>query len=301
MVVLNLRQATNLEYYCFLLLVGGFVIISRPSFFLFLFNMCWIGKKGPIILDKDMSVFKIVVNKGVDIYSYYQSFLYQLNKLYTTELDVQNANGSILLINRGFHSYSTKCSVEKIDNYYITVHSTLDCYDNEICYDRSAIILIQSCIIPSGSTVYINKFGEVVSDKIILTEKQIVMNKVIPNYITDLDSNEIFVFGSNKSGLHLGGAAAFALENFGAKMGIGEGLTGQCYALPTMEGINSFKEAVDKFEECVKEHPELKFLVTEVGCGIAGYTPEEVAPLFKKISTYPNVSLPISFWNVIIN
>lgn len=127
------------------------------------------------------------------------------------------------------------------------------------------------------------------------------MDKVTSNYITDLDSNEIFVFGSNKSGLHLGGAAAFALENFEAKMGIGEGLTGQCYALPTMEGIDSFKEAVDKFEECVKEHPELKFLVTEVGCGIAGYTPEEVAPLFKKISTYPNVSLPLSFWNVIIN
>ena len=148
---------------------------------------------------------------------------------------------------------------------------------------------------------YINNIGEVVSDKIILTEKQIVMDKVTLNYITDLDSNEIFVFGSNKSGLHLGGAAAFALENFGAKMGVGEGLTGQCYALPTMEGINSFKEAVDKFEECVKEHPKLKFLVTEVGCGIAGYTPEEVAPLFKKISTYPNVSLPLSFWNVIIN
>ena len=262
--------------------------------------MCWIGNKGPIILDKDISVFKIVVNKGVDIYSYYQSFLYQLNKLYTEELDVRKANGSII-INKGFHSYSTKCSIGKIGDRYITVRSMSDYYDDEIYYELLDITLIQLCIIPSGSTVYINQSGEVVSDKIILTEKQIVMDKVTSNYIINLNSDEIFVFGSNKSGLHLGGAAAFALKNFGAKMGIGEGLTGQYYALPTMEGINSFKEAVDKFEECVKEHPKLKFLVTEVGCGIAGYTPEEVAPLFKKVSTYPNVSLPLSFWNVIIN
>ena len=127
--------------------------------------MCWIGKKGPIILDKDMSVFKIVMAKGTDIYSYYQLFRYQLNKLYTTKLDVRNVNGNIV-INRGFHSYSTKCPIERITNHCITVHSMVD--DHEIYCDLSYIVLKQSCIIPSGSIVYINEGGEVVSNQIIL-------------------------------------------------------------------------------------------------------------------------------------
>lgn len=257
--------------------------------------MCWTGNKNnKKILTEDLITFKLLsVKKGV-LCSYYMEFEYECNKIYSQKLETDFSNQFITIM-KGFHSYSINCNVVK--NWYGLIYVSFG--DRYICTILPDVL--QKCIIPKGSTVYINDIGEVVSDKIILTEKQIIMDKVIPNHITDLDSNEIFVFGSNKSGLHLGGAAAFALENFGAKMGVGEGLTGQCYAIPTMEGINSFKEAVDKFEECVKEHPELKFLVTEVGCGIAGYTPEEVAPLFKKVSTYPNVSLPISFWNVIIN
>ena len=258
--------------------------------------MCWLGNKNnKKIITEDLITFKLLfVKKGV-LCSYYMDFEYECNKIYSQKLEA-DFSSPFVIIRKGFHSYSTDCNVVVRNCYGLVAISFGDRF---ICITFPDVL--QKCIIPKGSTVYINDIGEVVSDKIILTEKQIVMDKVTPNYITDLDSNEIFVFGSNKSGLHLGGAAEFALENFGAKMGVEEGLTGQCYALPTMEGINSFKEAVDKFEECVKEHPELKFLVTEVGCGIAGYTPEEVAPLFKKISTYPNVSLPISFWNVIIN
>ena len=129
--------------------------------------MCWIGRKDSIVLEKDMPVFKIVTAKGTDIYSFYQSFHYQLNKLYTTELDVRKAYGNIV-INRGFHSYATDCPVERITNLHIAVHSMVNYYDYEIYYDRSYPVLKQPCIIPSGSTVYINQVGEIVSNQIIL-------------------------------------------------------------------------------------------------------------------------------------
>ena len=97
-------------------------------------------------------------------------------------------------------------------------------------------------------------------------------------------------------GMHGGGAARYANKNFGAEWGVGEGLTGRTYALPTMEGKASMKQAVEHFTSCAKEHPELTFLVTAIGCGIAGYTPEEVAPLFKDAAQLENVYLPQLFW-----
>lgn len=114
--------------------------------------------------------------------------------------------------------------------------------------------------------------------------------------ISDLGTNEIFVFGSNIQGAHGGGAAWYAHKKFGAEWGVGEGLTGRTYALPTMEGDASLKKAVEHFIACAKVHPELTFLVTAVGCGIAGYTPGEVAPLFREATTLENVYLPQVFW-----
>ena len=113
----------------------------------------------------------------------------------------------------------------------------------------------------------------------------------------ELCENEIFVFGSNIQGSHGVGAAWFAYKNLGAEWGVGEGLTGRCYALPTMEGKASMKAAVDHFIACAKQHPELTFLVTAVGCGIAGYTPNEVAPLFKEATSLENVYLPEVFYS----
>ena len=112
-------------------------------------------------------------------------------------------------------------------------------------------------------------------------------------FITELDEGEIFVFGSNGSGAHLGGAAATAVAKFGAAYGQAEGLQGQSYAINTMDGFEVMKEQVLRFVEFAREHPELRFLVTEIGCGIAGYTPEEVAPLFAGVPK--NVVLPESF------
>ena len=117
--------------------------------------------------------------------------------------------------------------------------------------------------------------------------------RITPEYITSLQPNEIFVFGSNLAGMHGGGAARMAYNSFGAEWGVGVGRTGQCYAIPTMQGgIETIRPYVDEFIDYAKQHPELLFLVTRVGCGIAGFSDEHIAPLFKEASEMENISLP---------
>ena len=121
-----------------------------------------------------------------------------------------------------------------------------------------------------------------------------------PERITELKSNEIFVFGSNLAGAHSGGAAGIAYKRFGAILGQGVGLQGQSYAIPTMlDGVETIKPYVDGFIMFAKQHPEHKFLVTKIGCGIAGFTIDEIAPLFKDAIDVENVILPKGFVEVI--
>lgn len=125
-------------------------------------------------------------------------------------------------------------------------------------------------------------------------------NRVTQPFITSLKGGEVFVFGSNKEGMHGGGAARVAYERFGAKWGEGIGMTGMCYAIPTMDGsLDIIRKHVDDFTEYAHSHPELTFLVTRIGCGIAGWTDAEIAPLFREASKLANVTLPESFWNVL--
>ncbi len=124
-------------------------------------------------------------------------------------------------------------------------------------------------------------------------------DRITPDFITLLKPGEIFVFGSNAHGMHAGGAARFALEHFGAEWGVGEGLQGQSYAIPTMEGLNSLKLAVDRFIAFAGQHPEYKFLVTPIGCGIAGYRESQIGPTFVHAADLSNVYLPASFWAVL--
>ncbi len=124
--------------------------------------------------------------------------------------------------------------------------------------------------------------------------------RIAPGKISALCDNEIFVFGSNLSGQHGGGAARVAHRNFGAEWGVGVGLTGRCYAIPTMQGgVETIKPYVDGFAEFAKEHTEYRFLVTRIGCGIAGFKDEEIAPLFAQAAQLENVSLPASFWKIL--
>ena len=117
--------------------------------------------------------------------------------------------------------------------------------------------------------------------------------RVTPERITELGENEVFVFGSNLAGAHGGGAALLAYRKFGAIWGQGVGLQGQSYGIPTMHGgVDAIKPYVDEFIEFAKTRPDLTFLVTRVGCGIAGFTNEEISPLFVKAHEVENIVLP---------
>jgi hypothetical protein len=119
------------------------------------------------------------------------------------------------------------------------------------------------------------------------------------NIVKSLPENTVFVFGSNMAGLHAGGAARTALEHFGAVEGVGRGWSGQSYAIPTMNEhlqqmpLSQIQHYIDDFKIYTKNHPKNKYFLTSVGCGIAGYKVEEIAPMFKGISH--NVIFPQSF------
>lgn len=138
----------------------------------------------------------------------------------------------------------------------------------------------------------INCFDAVCADR--------TMSRITPSKITKLAETEVFVFGSNIAGLHAGGAARAALDNFGAIWGQGVGLQGQSYAIPTMQGgVDTIRPYVDEFIAFAIQHSELRFYVTPIGCGIAGFTPAEIAPLFKNAVTVENIYLPKSFLSVL--
>lgn len=124
--------------------------------------------------------------------------------------------------------------------------------------------------------------------------------KYTPDFITELADDEVFVFGSNLRGMHGGGAAALAHRRFGAVWGQGVGLQGKSYAIPTMQGgVETIRPYVDEFIAFAKEHRELRFLVTKIGCGIAGFREEDIAPLFADALNLDNVILPKTFVEIL--
>ena len=140
-------------------------------------------------------------------------------------------------------------------------------------------------------------------DEIIARKRQFAREyygpRVTPDHVDSLQPNEVFVFGSNAAGFHAGGAAAQAMHCYGAIWGQGEGLQGRSYAIPTMEGLDNMKAAIERFAQYATQHPELRFLVTRIGCGIAGYSAREIAPLFSGCVSLENVTLPSDFWDVL--
>lgn len=122
-----------------------------------------------------------------------------------------------------------------------------------------------------------------------------------PSHISTLEQNEIFVFGSNLQGWHQGGAAVAAMRYFGAIWEQGVGMQGQSYAIPTMHGdVDVIKPYVDQFIAYAREHQDMVFYVTSIGCGIAGFKDYEIAPLFRDALDLPNVALPKEFVKILL-
>ena len=133
-----------------------------------------------------------------------------------------------------------------------------------------------------------------------MIERLMYNKEYTPERITELKDNQVFVFGSNLAGSHGAGAARLAYERFGAVWGQGVGMQGRSYAIPTMQGgVETIRPYVDQFLEFAFTHPEYKFLVTRIGCGIAAFTPEEIAPLFAEALDWENVILPRDYVDVL--
>jgi hypothetical protein len=131
-------------------------------------------------------------------------------------------------------------------------------------------------------------------------------NRISPKNIISLKPWEIFVFGSNLSGFHGAGAAKIAM-GWGAKWGKAQGLCGNTYAIPTKSyfakeslSLEHIKTNINFFLSEAKSYFEYNFMVTEIGCGLAGYTPKDIAPLFKGAIDIGNIFLPETFWNELL-
>lgn len=129
--------------------------------------------------------------------------------------------------------------------------------------------------------------------------------RITPKHIKELKENEVFVFGSNRQSKHGKGAALTARNKFGAIYGQSQGLQGQSYAIITKElrkdyqpvSLQEVREGVDTFIQFAKDNENLTFYVVELGCNLAYFTVEEVAPLFKSATKLKNVYLPEKFVN----
>lgn len=142
--------------------------------------------------------------------------------------------------------------------------------------------------------------GRLLNAKMVNDMDGLMNGRITPEWIDSLKENEVFVFGSNLAGMHGGGAARVARLRFGAVMGQGVGLQGQSYAIPTMQGgVETIRPYVDDFIAFAKAHPEKLFFVTPIGCGIAGFEPEDIAPLLEGAKAVKNICLPESFWRVL--
>jgi hypothetical protein len=131
------------------------------------------------------------------------------------------------------------------------------------------------------------------------------MERITQDNITEIAPNEVFIFGSNLSGRHGKGAAKTAL-GWGAKWGQAAGLQGKTYGIPTVDtsikrslSVNEIKPFVDDFISFAEANPHLTFFVTEIGCGLAGKSHKEIAPLFKNAVAVENIYLPEKFWSVL--
>lgn len=131
-----------------------------------------------------------------------------------------------------------------------------------------------------------------------------MIGRVTPEEITSLPKDTILVFASNKAGRHGAGTAKLAM-NFGAQYGNPVGLQGRTYAIPTKNihlrvlPLDEIARYVNYFISFARENPSHTFWVVKIGCGLANYRPEQIAPLFQKAVEVENIHLPSEFWTVL--
>lgn len=160
--------------------------------------------------------------------------------------------------------------------------------------------LYTSRVVPKATRQELGGLPPMFEEKII-SVSYMQKERITPSHISMLQPNEIFVFGSNLQGIHAGGAARMAHLCFGAVMGNGVGMQGQSYAIPTMQGgVETIRPYVDEFIEYARQHPTERFLVTPIGCGIAGFDAVDIAPLFDAAREIENISLPAVFWDILL-
>jgi hypothetical protein len=125
--------------------------------------------------------------------------------------------------------------------------------------------------------------------------------RLTPTYIDRLEKNEVFVFGSNLAGIHGAGAALTAKKKFGATWGRCHGLDNNSYGIPTKDEnlktlpIDRIKKYIENFITDAENNPDLKFYVTPIGTGLAGYKAKDIAPLFREALNINNIYLPEDF------
>lgn len=186
-------------------------------------------------------------------------------------------------------------------HYYVSepMAGVAACYEDTSA-DLSATEAVYGDFYPVEKSCHETPLNRTITPTQKLTNSEphhMTQERITPEMITTLGDNEIFVFGSNLAGMHGGGAAYIALKKFGAQLGQGVGLQGQSYAIPTMQGgVETIAPYVDEFIAFAREHPELHFLVTRIGCGIAGFDASDIAPLFRAATDIANISLPRDFW-----
>lgn len=126
--------------------------------------------------------------------------------------------------------------------------------------------------------------------------------RIAPDNIASLNENEIFVFGSNVEGAHKDGAAAYALQHFGARFGQAEGIQGQSYAIPAVgNSFEDVRKAVERFTEYVVFHPQNRFILTAVGTDNGSYDVSQIAPLFRQAYAFGNVYVSRIFIKYVVH
>lgn len=241
------------------------------------------GNSGGIIiyiLQNEMICYKTSIYDDEETY-------FLAEKLLFKHLDRENTNNEDLYFNFYYGGAGNNVFINKKVNLSIQGHYFVYCVDK-----------FQFQIFSSVQGVFNSVVSQIPSMD---TPKTPLIKRISPEWIDKLKDNEVFVFGSNLEGFHGGGAAAVA-RKWGAIWGQGIGLQGQTYAIPTMQGgIETIKPFVDDFLSFAKSNNNLKFLVTEIGCGIAGFTVEQIAPLFRGTldENIENVYLPKSFYEIL--